>query len=210
VTPSNRTLDLRSAVRLCGSTVVWNSVAGTAAVVMGILSGSLALMGFGLEAAIDGVASAVLVWRFRSEERDASRAEEIERRTVRVVGLTLLLVSAYLLAQAIRSLVMRSRPEASAVGIALAGCSLGILPPLAFLKYRLARRLSSHALRGDSLLTAAGALLAGIALLGLALRAALGWWWADPIAGALISVALAFEGRRMLREPSRASGRPLL
>jgi divalent metal cation (Fe/Co/Zn/Cd) transporter len=162
------------------------------------MSGSLALVGFGLEGAIDSVASAVLVWRFRSEQRDASRAEEIERKTVHVVGLTLLLVSAYVLAQAIRSLVTSSRPEASAVGIALAACSLGILPPLAFLKGRLARRLQSRALRGDSVLTGAGAVLAGVALVGLVSNEVLGWWWADPLAGAVISVALAWEGRKML------------
>jgi divalent metal cation (Fe/Co/Zn/Cd) transporter len=171
---STRATQLRSASRLCAVTVVWNAFAGTAAIATGAFTGSLAVAGYGLEATIDSVASAMLIWRFRSERRAPERAERAEGRTLRVVGWTLVVAGAYVALLAVRSLIAAMSPRSSSLGIVLAASSLVVLPPLAYAKRRRARELNSRALHGDGVLTAAGAVLAGAALAGRILDETLG------------------------------------
>ena len=197
--PARRTA-LRHATLLCSLTIAWNVLSGTAAIAVAASTGSLALAGFGLNSAIDSAASAALVWRFREEDRDASRARQMEQKTLRLVGVALLAAALYVVAQAARSLLARSGPQSSQLGIALAAASLLVLPPLAYGKRRLARELQSRALHGDSVLTAAGAFLAGIALAGLVLTDTLGWWWADSVAAIAVGSVLFRAGANALRD----------
>jgi divalent metal cation (Fe/Co/Zn/Cd) transporter len=94
------------------------------------------------------------------------------------------------------------------IGLVLLGGSLVVLPVLGYIKLRLARRLRSRALRGDGILSAAGAALAAAALAGLAMDQPLGWWWADPAAASLIGLFLLREGWRTLGDPSSALQSP--
>ncbi|MDQ6710093.1 MAG: cation transporter [Candidatus Dormibacteraeota bacterium] len=178
--------------------VAWNAGAGTAAVVTGLIVGSLALAGFGLDAAIDAAASLVLIRRFYIEGRDPARAEVLERRAARVVGIALLVIAAYLATQAVRALFSHSGPEGSAVGLFISAASVIALPPLAYAKYRTAVRLASRALRGDSVLTGMAAILAAASLLSLVLVRLLNWWWADAVAALIVAVVLARESYTVL------------
>lgn len=189
---------LRQARLYCALTVAWNLCAGAASLVVGAATGSLALIAFGLNAAVDSIASATLVWRFGQEHKHAERGEEVERTALRVVGVTLVAIALYVLAQGIRSLVTRSHPDGSAFGVGLAAASLVVLPLLAYRKFLLARVLKSRALRGDAILTGAGASLAMVALLGQLLNGALGWWWSDSAAALIIGLGLFVEGWRSL------------
>ena len=185
---------------LCALTVAWNMTVGTAAVATAIASGSLALIGFGLNAVVDSSASAILVWRFRAQSSgQVERAARAERLALRVAAMAFVLIALYLAIQATRSLNSSSHPRATAFGIAEAAASLLLLPFLAGAKHTLARRLGSRALRADSLLTWSGTALSGAALIALVLRRALGWWWADPVAALAIAVVLVDQGRRTLR-----------
>ncbi len=190
---------LRRAMLLCALTVAWNMIVGGAAVATALASGSLALIGFGLNAVVDSSVSAILVWRFRAQSSgQVERAERAERLALRIAAMAFVGIALYLAIQATRSLASSSHPRATAFGIAEAAASVLLLPFLAGAKYTLARRLGSRALRADSLLTWSGTALSGAALIALVLRRALGWWWADPSAAVAIAVLLVDQGRRTL------------
>jgi divalent metal cation (Fe/Co/Zn/Cd) transporter len=191
--PTRRPLVL-AAIRATGVSVAWAILVGGAAVVSGAVAHSLGLVGFGLNSMIDGSASAVLIWRFRVEQRDPDRAHRVEHAAHRIVGITMMIVAAYIAAQAVRSLIIRTEPRDTTVGAVIAVASLLVLPLLAAVKLRLAGQLDSRALRGDGLLTTAGAVLAVTVLVSLALNAAFGWWWSDAVVALLIAGFLGAEG----------------
>lgn len=191
---NSRAVDLRYALRLSVFSIVWSGVAGSIAVYAALLSGSLSLLGFGADAVIDSVASIVLVWRFRVEARQPHRAEQVETAAERVVGLALIALALYLAVGAMRALIAQAHPETSPVSIGLLVASVVVLPPLAVAKNRVAGRLSSGALRADSILTAVAAILATISLVSLAASQAFGLWWADAIAALIVGVIVLREG----------------
>lgn len=195
---------LRRAVRLCAATVAWNVSVGGAAVVTAVATGSLSLVGFGVNAIVDSSVSALLVWRFRAEESGrADRAKRVEELALRVAGAAFSLVAIYVSVRAVRSLVVGDHAKSSLFGIAEALASLVVLPYLASAKYRLSAELGSGALRADSLLTVSGIALAALALAGLLLQRSFGWWWADPVAALVIAAFLASQGFIELRVDAR-------
>jgi len=191
---------LQRAARLCGATVLWNLTVGGAAVATAVVTGSLSLIGFGVNAVVDSSVSCLLVWRFTAEAAGHSnRADRVERAALRLAGVAFSVIALYLLVQGGRSLLQSRHAESSLFGIAEAVAALAVLPVLALAKFRLSRALRSPALRADSFLTASGVALAAFALASLVLQRALGWWWADPVSALLIAVVLAAEGFRSLR-----------
>jgi len=194
---SDRRALVRSALNVSYFTVVWNGVVGISALAAAIVSGSTALAAFALNALVDSSASVVLIWRFRKERQDPEAAQRLERRAQTWIVVAMLASAAYVGTQAVRALIAGDHPEPSTLGATLAVVSLLVLPWLARLKFRIAARLASQALRGDGVLTAAAAALAAITLAALLVNAALGWWWADPCAALLIAAALASEAIRV-------------
>ena len=191
---ASRSTHLRRALALSGLSIGWSGVAGSIAIVAALAGGSLSLLGFGVDAVIDAVASAALVWRFAVEGRQPERAHRVEQTAERVVGLALIALAVYLVGGSGRSLAIQAHPETSTLSVVLLLASTGLLPLLAVAKYRVARRLASGALRADSVLTAAAALLAAISLASLAATEAYGFWWADAVAALIVAVILAREG----------------
>jgi divalent metal cation (Fe/Co/Zn/Cd) transporter len=195
---------LQRALALSVLSIGISGIAGGAATVVGFGSGSLSLLSFGFDAAIDAVASLALVWRFSIEAREPLRAERVERIGEGIVGTTMIVLAAYLGLSSIRALITASHPEPTVVGTALLLFSVVALPPLALAKYRVARTLASGALRADSVLTGVAALLALIGFVGLGMSQALGLTWADAV-GALIGAAILIrEGAGSLRAARRA------
>jgi divalent metal cation (Fe/Co/Zn/Cd) transporter len=185
---------LRRALLLSALSILINGLAGGTAVVVGLTSGSLSLLGFGFDAAIDSAASVALVWRFTIEKREPHRAEQVERMAEAIVGVVLLVLAAYLGFSAIRALATNAHPGGTTIGSALLVFSIIVLPPLALAKHRVARSLGSGALRADSLLTGVAALLALISLAGLGLSVTFGLTWADAIGALIVTVILVREG----------------
>ena len=185
---------LRRAVALSVLSIVLNGLAGGSAVVAGLMSGSLSLLGFGFDAAIDSVASIALVWRFRIETRDPERADRAEQIAEAIIGAVLLVLAAYLAVNALQALAVGARPRGTAVGLTLLIFSVAALPPLALAKHRVAARLGSRALRADSFLTTIAAVLALVSLVGLALSEAFDITWADAVGALVATLALAREG----------------
>lgn len=179
-------------------TVVWNIVEGIVAVASGAVSGSIALVGFGIDSFIETFSGGTLLWRLRAE-RLGHNAEQVERKALKLVGATFLLLAAYIAFESGKSLIEREAPERSAVGIAIAVLSLIVMPWLAYQKRKTAGSLQSAALKADSRQTSLCAYLSVILLAGLLLNALLGWWWADPVAGLCMVPIIGNEGREALR-----------
>jgi len=193
------------AARLSLLTVCWNTVVGGAAVVTAISTGSLALIGFGINAVVDSSVSVLLVWRFHAEDRGhIERAERAEARAEHMAGIAFCLIALYLTVQAVRALAATGGSHSTTFGIVEAGASLAVLPFIARAKYVLALRIGSRALRADSILSAAGVALAAVALTALVLEKTAGWWWADPVGGLAIAAILAWQGWLTLK-PAQAS-----
>jgi divalent metal cation (Fe/Co/Zn/Cd) transporter len=182
------------AIRWSALSVAWAVLVGAASVVAGLAAQSTALVGFGLGSLLDGMASVVLVIRFRHERLGERSPDELERRAGQAVGAALMVIAIYLTTRAVMALADESGPHSSPLGVVLTSASLLVLPVLAMAKLRLAGTLASRALRADGVLSAAGALLAAATLAGLALSSALDWWWADSVAALVIAAVLLREG----------------
>ena len=191
---------LRHGLRLEALTIAWNVVEAAVAITAGTLAGSIALVGFGLDSVIETVAAIALYWRLRAEltESDGPAVERMERRVVQVVGVTFLVLAAYILYEAGSTLWFRDAPEPSAVGIGLATLSLIIMPILALAKLRAGRRLESRALIADSKETFVCSYLSFALLLGLGSNALYGAWWTDPVAALLMVPWVVKEGLEAL------------
>lgn len=176
----------------------WNSLEAIIAVAAGLIAGSIALVGFGLDSVIEVSSGVALLWRL-SLDADANRRERIEATTLKIVGLTFFALAAYVAYEAVAALWTRRAPESSYVGVGLAALSLVVMPILARAKRRVAAQLNSRALVADSRQTDICAYLSAILLGGLLLNAYLGWWWADPIAALIMIPIIVKEGREAFR-----------
>ena len=196
--PIQRTNIVSRGIRLEYITVGWNVVEGAVAVLAGLLAGSVALVGFGVDSAIESSSGAVLLWRLRVEQT-GKNVERAEQTALKLVGASLLLLAAYVTFNAIKTLVTREQPQRSILGIVVSVLSLIVMPLLAKAKRRTAAELNSAALHADSRQTSICAYLSAILLGGLLLNAALGWWWADPVAALAMVPIIVQEGREALK-----------
>jgi divalent metal cation (Fe/Co/Zn/Cd) transporter len=189
----------RRAVRLEYFTVGWNVLEALVALAAGAASSSIALVGFGLDSVIETASGVALLWRLKQRTLPEHHAES---RAVKVVGVTFLTLAAYVGIEAGRDLWFRRTPEFSLPGLILAILSLMVMPVLGVAKRRLARSLQSRALAADGLETLLCAYLSATLLVGLTLNGALGWWWADPVAGLAIAGFMVREGFEIFRDES--------
>lgn len=193
---TTRTHLLRRGIALEVATVGWNVVEGVIAVTAGLFASSIALVGFGIDSFVETASGAVVGWRLWAEATgrvDEERAETLERRTGRIAGALLFGLAAYIIVDASRRLIgYGGEAQESRLGIVLTAISLVVMPLLGRAKLRTAVALKSGALRADAYETLTCAWLSLTTLAGLVLNAALGWWWADPLA-ALAIVPLAIR-----------------
>ena len=189
--PHERQLLVRRAQLLAWASLLWMTAEGVIAVVAGILAGSIALIGFGLDSAIEGIASVVIIWRFWGARALSERAE---RRAQKLVAVQFFILAPYVAVEAIRTLVTTSEPEVSWLGIGLTAASAVAMPWFGVAKQRVGAKLRSSATRAEGTQNLLCAYLAVAVLAGLVLNAALGWWWADPAAALVIAVVAVREG----------------
>ena len=169
---------------------------GAVAIAAGIAAGSIALIGFGIDSVIEGLASLVIVWRF-SGSRLLSTVSE--RRAQRLVAAQFFLLAPYVAAESGHALAGGAHAAASWVGIGLAMASLTTMPALGVAKQRLAARLGSAATRGEGRQNMLCAYLAAALLVGLLGNALLGAWWLDPVVGLAIAGVATLEGVKAWR-----------
>jgi len=196
--PLDRASLLREGRRLEWFTVGWDSVEGLVSVGLGLLAGSVALVGFGVDSFVEASSGAILLWRLQGG-RDAAAEARVEARALRLVGLSLFALAAFVLYDALDAILTREAPDASIAGIVLASASLVVMPILARRKRRIAAAIGSRALRADSFQTSICMYLSAILLVGLLLNAVAGLWWADPVAALAMVPIIAKEGAQAMR-----------
>lgn len=184
----------------------WMTVEGVVAIAAGIVASSIALVGFGLDSGIEGVASLIIIWRFTGHRVFSHAAEE---RAQKLVAVQFFLLAPYVAFESARTLIGAEHPEVSWVGIGLAVGSVIFMPMLGVAKERLADQLGSAATKGEGRQNMLCAYLAGALLVGLLGNALLGAWWLDPIVGILIAAVAVREGAEAWRGEGCCVGSPL-
>jgi len=179
-----------TAVKLAWFTVAWNFLEAIVALTEGAARDSSALIGFGLDSAIEVSSALIVLWQFR-----APIPADRERQALRMIAVSFFALAGWVVASSMFDLIERSAPEASALGIGLAIASLIVMPVLAVAKQRTGAKMGAATVLADSAQTWLCVSLSAVLLVGLAANAAFGWWWADPIAGLVIGAVAVREGR---------------
>jgi divalent metal cation (Fe/Co/Zn/Cd) transporter len=180
------------------ATLAYNSFEGAFAVAFGLVAGSIALVGFGVDSLIELAASLIALWRLRADV-DVQRREHAEYWSLRIIGLSFLALALYVGIDAVRTLASGAAPDVSWVGIVLASISLVVMPVLSRAKRLVALQLRSGALVAEAKQTMICTYLSALLLVGLVLNALAGWWWADPVAALAMMPLIAWEGIEGLR-----------
>src|SRR2546423_880308 len=192
----------RSAVRqgilLSYATIGYNSFEAIGSLIAGLLSGSVALVGFGIDSVIEVIASLAAQWRLRADA-NLSRRSDSEGLTLRIVGWCFVVLAAYVGIDSIKSLYLEEEPDRSWFGLFVLALSAIVMPALALAKRRVARKMESRALETEAKQTSLCAYLSVIALGGVALNAFFGWWWADPVAALVMVPIIGREGVQAIR-----------
>lgn len=186
----------RRARLLSWFSLAWVTAEGLVGLWAGIAAGSIALVGWGLGSAIEGLASVIVIWRFSGGR---TFDEDAEHRAFKLVAISFFLLAPYVLVESVHRLATGERPEESVTGIAITALALVVMPILGVAKERLGRRLGSPATRGEGRQNLLCAAQAAAVLAGLLANAAWGLWWLDPVAGIAIALIAVREGREAWR-----------
>lgn len=171
------------------ATIAWNVIEAVAAIGAGVVAGSLALVGFGIDSSIEVFAALVVLWRLRGLD------EEREQRALKLIAVSFFVLGGFVAIEAVRDFIGDRDAETSPVGIGIAIASLLVMPALAVAKKRTGVALHNRTVIADAAETKLCAYLSVILLVGLVLDATLDWWWADPVAALGIAVLAVREGR---------------
>lgn len=178
-------------------TLVILSAEGSIAMIAGILAGSAALLGFGIDSAIEGLGSSIILWRVSKKHRDDSSSEH---KAQKLVAITFFILAPYIAIESIKNLLQAHHPETSALGIAMTSFSMVAMPLLGTVKKRVGRQLGSKAIEGEGRQNILCAYLAGSVLLGLLANTLFGIWWLDSLIGLGIAALAIHEGREVWEE----------
>jgi divalent metal cation (Fe/Co/Zn/Cd) transporter len=182
---------LRRGFRLEYATLAWNIVGILILAVAAWAARSVALAGFGLDSLIEIGASTVVIWEL------SGTGEQRQRRALRLIGVAFAALAGYLAVQSTVVLVAGFHPHHSPAGIVWTAVTALVMFALAAGKARTGKALNNPVLRTEGRVTLVDGLLAAAVLIGLALNAGLGWWWADPIAGYVLVYYAAREVRKI-------------
>ena len=181
----------RQARLLSWLSLAWMGAEGAIAITAGVLAGSIALISFGLDSAIEGFASLVIVWRFTGSRLLSHTAETRARK---LVAAQFFLLAPYVAFEAVHKLLSAEQPDTSWLGIALVTSSVIGMPVLGIAKRRLADKLGSVATRGEGTQNLLCAYLAAAVLVGLLGNALFDMWWLDPVAALVVAGVAVREG----------------
>ena len=173
-------------------TILYNAVEGVIAIAAGITAGSLALVAFSADSYLEVAAASAVLWRVNIA--DPGRGEAAERRAMRLIGWTFLVLAAAISYQAIAAFTSRNGAEESVPGLALALASVTVMPALALWKLKIAADGRLLALAAEAKETIACSYLSLTLLAGLVANLLLGWWWLDPATALLLVPWLVREG----------------
>lgn len=161
---------------------------------LGIITGSIALVGFGLDGIIEMLSGIVMIWRFKHKCETKKQEEAIDRKAQKLVAYTFFILGTYVLYEAIKKLIFHEAVEPSLLGIGIAVLSIVVMPIMAHLKHETGKQLNSQSLLSDSMESYASAWMSIVLLLALGFNYLFGLWWVDPIAGLFFVIILWREG----------------
>ena len=191
----------RKALILSYITVGYNIAECLVSIFAGVLAGSIALIGFGLDSLVESLSGSVMIWRFRRHEKMSEEEEEdLEKKAARMISVTFFILGAYVLYESAKKLIVHEVPHPSLLGIVIAFVSLITMPVLFYLKYKIGKKIGSRSLVADSKQTLACMFLSLALLIGLGLNYLFGIWQADPIVGLVIVSLLFKEGYETWKE----------
>lgn len=190
-----RAVDLQYGRRVEFLSIAWTALEAVLGISLAVFAGSVALLAFGIDSMIEVFSSAIILWRLSDDSRDEAR-EEIAHR---LVGICFLALALYISIDSLRDLITQRPPSATYFGILYAAACIIVMPLLARAKRRASKRLQSNALHADSHQSDICAYLSILLLVGLALNAFFGWWWADPAAALCMVPIIVKEGINGLR-----------
>jgi divalent metal cation (Fe/Co/Zn/Cd) transporter len=179
--------------------LAWMTTEGAIGVTAGILANSIALIGYGLDSTIEGIASIVIIWRFTGNRIHSDHAET---RAQKIVALSFFLLAPYIIIAAVQHLITGNQARASWVGIGLAIVSIMLMPLFGRTKKRIGNQLQSAATAGEGTQNILCAYLSLAILIGLGANALLGLWWADPLVALIVAVVAVQAGARTWRGQS--------
>lgn len=170
-------------------TITYNVIEGIVAIWAGTVASSAALIGFGLDSAVEVLSAAAIAWQFT--RKDPERWEKV---TVRAIGIAFFALAAYVTIDAVTSLIRAEGPEHSPFGLGITALSLVIMPLLAWFEVRTGRELNSKSVMADAKQLILCIYLSGAVFIGLILNSLFGWWWADSVAALVVAVLAIREG----------------
>lgn len=193
-----RAVDLQYGRRVEFLSIAWTALEAGVGIALAILAGSVALLAFAIDSMIEVFSSSIIVWRLSDPTHDSAR----EKIAHRFVGICFLALALYVLFDSLDDLIRERTPQATYFGIVYAAACVVVMPLLARAKRRASARLESNALHADSHQSDICAYLSILLLIGLALNAIFGWWWADPVAALCMVPIIVREGISGLRGES--------
>lgn len=191
----------KRALNLAYFTIIYNVLEGILSIFAGLSAGSISLIGFGLDSAVESLSAAVIAWRFKKQSNISKYEEErIEKSALKYIGYTFFILAIYVLYESIMKLYNAEISEPSILGILITGTSLIVMPVLFYYKYQIGMALKSRSVIADSKETLACSFLSGAVLLGLLANYFYGFWQADPLIGFLIVIFLLREGYEIFKD----------
>jgi divalent metal cation (Fe/Co/Zn/Cd) transporter len=184
----------RRARLLAWVSLLWMTVEGLVGVVAGVQANSISVLTWAASSAVEGLASAIVIWRFTGAR---TMSHDAERRAQRWVAGSFFLLTPYFLYEAIHRLLVGEAASAHTLGVVLTATSVVAMPVLGYAKLRLGRRLSSCATEGEGTQNLLCAGQAAAALLAMVTAGALPWL--DPVAALAIAAIAAREGTQLWR-----------
>lgn len=171
-------------------TIVWNILEGASCVGIGLLTGSVALVAYGLESSVEVFASSVVVWDLRGASKKR------EETALKLIGYAYLVVSAYIFFDAVKSIIEGQHPQKTTIGIIFIIATVFVMLTLGLIKRGIGKKMQSVTVLADSKFTLIDGALAGTVLVGLLFNALLGWWWMDQALALFLSGVAFREGLR--------------
>lgn len=181
-------------------TVGYNILEGIVSIIAGLIAGSIAIIGFGIDSFVESLSGCIMIWRFRKHGLVSEVQEEIiDKRAMRYVGVTLILLGLYVAYESLTRLYHAEIPDTSVVGIGIAVLSICVMPVLYMQKIKVGKAIGSKSLMADAKQTLGCLLLSAALLIGLSVHYFTGWWQADPIFGLVIAIILVREGVEIVK-----------
>lgn len=196
----------KKALLLSYFTVGYNILEGIVSIFAGLLAGSIALVGFGLDSFVESLSGSAMIWRFRKHGKISKEEEvKVEKKAVKLIAYTFFILGAYVLYESVKKLYFHEIPGPSLLGIIIAILSIIVMPFLFYMKYQTGKSINSRSLVADSKQTLACVFLSVALLIGLGLNYLYGFWQTDPLVGLVIVVFLIKEGYTTLKEEKLCS-----